>query len=76
MRRVIVPIVAFTLLASSCLCLLTANTAVAATDSQATVSIYDASIRAGDATRGASRNAELYCEACHGENGNSESMLV
>ena len=31
---------------------------------------------AGDAARGASRSAELYCEACHGENGNSESMRV
>ena len=73
MHRVIVPFLVSALLAAS---LVTADTAVAASDRQATVSTYDASTRVGDAVRGASRNAELYCEACHGENGNSESMLV
>jgi cytochrome c553 len=28
---------------------------------------------AGDATRGKARSAELYCDACHGANGNSET---
>jgi len=28
---------------------------------------------AGDATRGKSRSGELYCDACHGVNGNSEN---
>lgn len=39
-----------------------------------TVASPDAAITRGDAARGAIRSAELYCDACHGQNGNSDNV--
>jgi len=64
------------LLAVSSYGLVTVNTAAAASDSQPPESLAAAPTLAGDATRGASRSTELYCAACHGVNGNSESAGI
>lgn len=49
-------------------------TRVAANDAPApTKSAAASSSAAGDAARGKSRSGELYCDACHGVNGNSEN---
>lgn len=52
------------------------ETGGAGTDRQATASPSVAPTGAGDPARGANRSAELYCAACHGVNGNSESRGI
>lgn len=74
--RVALRFFASALLAASCNGFLAADTAVAGTDKQTTLSPPGAPTLAGDAARGARRSAELRCEACHGENGNSPSLTV
>lgn len=76
MHRLIGLLLASALLAVSSYGLVAVNTAVADTDIQTTVSPSVSPSLAGDAARGASRSSELYCAACHGENGYSESIGI
>jgi len=75
-RHVIGPFLVSALLAASSDGLLAIETAVTDTDGKPTVSIDVPPAHAGDAARGANRSAELYCAACHGVNGNSESRGI
>jgi len=76
MRRSIRHFFISALLAASAYGLITVDTVAAVDDGQATMTPDVAANLVGDGARGASRSAELYCAACHGVNGNSESRGI